>query len=67
MLKKIESLLNKFEKAHIKHMFRESNMCVDPLIKLQYKLDMILQCYPIAPRFIEKLLAEDIEEIYSSK
>lgn len=66
MLRKIGSLLSRFEEAYVKHVFRESNRCADALAKSECKLDKSLQRYPIAPSFIEKFLAEDIGGSYSS-
>lgn len=67
MLKKFWSLLSRFEEAYVKHVFRESNRCMDALAKSRCRLNRNLQRYPIAHTFIEKLIVEDVERGFFSR
>ncbi|CAK8573156.1 unnamed protein product [Lathyrus sativus] len=64
---KIGSLLSRFEKAYVKHVFRESNRCANALAKSGCRINRDTYHYLVAPNFIEELLVEDIGGGFSSR
>lgn len=66
MLKKIGSLLSRFDEAFVKHGFRESKWYVNALAKVDCILNRDMHHYIVAHSFIEKLLVEDIMRDYTS-
>ncbi|CAK8564650.1 unnamed protein product [Lathyrus sativus] len=59
MLRKIESLLSRFEVARVSHSYRQTNRCTDALVKAEYRLNSYMLNLSSTPRFIEELLVKD--------
>ncbi|CAK8571629.1 unnamed protein product [Lathyrus sativus] len=55
MLRKIESLLSRFDEAIVSHTYRETNMCADALAKFGCRLSSDMACLSSAPSFIKRL------------
>ena len=60
MLRKIGSMLSRFDEAIVMHAFRESNQCADALVKLGCNLNSDLQIYSAAHNFIEQFLVKEV-------